>query len=120
MKRARVKPVSDRRQSEKVEYDALRERLLSPYWVDGCEYQPKCGAEFSSSCTFVATELHHLRKRSSAGALCNPANVRTVCHECNMDIEDRPEAAEAAGLVVREVHPEWEALSARAWRKAHG
>ena len=59
----------------------------------------------------------HLRKRSSAGALANPANVVPVCHACNMAIEDHPAAARAAGLVVREGDPEWEALSARTWRQ---
>ena len=55
-------------------------------------------------------------KRSSSGALALRGNVVRVCHACNMAVEAYPEVARKAGLVLREGDPEWEAMSARAWR----
>ena len=69
-------------------------------------------------CGGRATELHHRRKRSSAGAKANPANVVPSCHDGNMAVEDHPLVARAAGMVVREGDAEWDALSTRAWRLA--
>lgn len=116
-----VKAVSVRRQSEKSEYDALRRRLLKlddPHALVPCAAGPKLAAWGIVGCTVAASELHHLRKRSSSGALCNPANVIVTCHHCNVvSIESFPIEARLAGLVVREGDPLWDSLSARAWRQ---
>lgn len=66
-------------------------------------------------CTGYATELHHLRKLSAAGALANPANVVETCRAGNRAVEDYPEAAHDAGLAIRPCCPEWEHLGARVW-----
>lgn len=107
-----MKRRADRHADEDEAYRLLRWRLIP----GPCEAGPKLQTVNVYDCTHHATELHHLRKRSAAGALANPANVVPVCHACNMAIEDYPVAARAAGLVVREGDPEWEALSARTWR----
>lgn len=68
-------------------------------------------------CTVWPSGLHHVRKRSAAGALMNPANVLASCSACNAGwVEDNPLLAHEAGLVVREGDPEWDALGARVWR----
>lgn len=125
-----MRPVSDRRRAENIEYEALRVRLLTPQEMRGVAYPPICQAglrfrragfpRLANRCTGIATELHHLRKRSSAGALANPENVLPVCSACNLTVEDHPEEARKAGLVVREGDSQWDALSSRAWRKNHG
>lgn len=68
------------------------------------------------ACGGAATELHHRRKRSSAGSLANPDNVLPSCHDGNMAVEAHGVVAKEAGVVVRPGHPEWDSLSARAWR----
>lgn len=67
-------------------------------------------------CQGTGTELHHLRKRSSSGALAERDNVRVSCHTGNMAVEMYPAAALVSGLVIREGHPDWERLSSRTWR----
>lgn len=115
--RARVRQVSDRRTVEQREYDALRARLLPPgEWVP-CELGERFASAGFRLCTGQATELNHRRKRSANGALADPANVERSCHACNMLAESEPEVAHALGIVVREGDPEWDALSARAWRR---
>lgn len=116
-----VNPVSARRSAEQEDYDQLRHRLLpGPCQVCGPlrAAAAELGRPIPLLCAGTAFELHHRRKRSSAGALTNPANVLRSCNTGNLAIEDHPVAAKKAGLVVRPGHPEWEALSARAWRLA--
>lgn len=99
-------------------YRELRARLI-PGPCEVCPQLIAAGVEIS--CDGLAHELHHRRKRSSSGALANRANVVVCCHTANMAMEDRAEVipvAEQLGLVVREGHPEWDELSARAWRLA--
>lgn len=68
-------------------------------------------------CRGWATGLHHLRKRSSGGALISEANTLTGCNPCNAGwIEDHPRLARKAGLVVRSGDPLWDELGARAAR----
>lgn len=76
------------------------------------------GRELHLVCGRWSTELHHRRKRSSAGALAHEDNVVPCCHDGNMAVEDQPLIAREAGLVVREGDDDWERLSSRAWRKA--
>lgn len=61
-------------------------------------------------CTRRATGLHHLRKKSSQGALMEPDNVLRSCDPCNGWVEDHDERARKAGLVVRSGDPEWDRL----------
>ena len=114
-----VKVKSDRRVSEDREYAALRREILKlddPTTFTYCAAGAPLSQFGIAVCTYKATELHHLRKRSSSGALCNPEGVVPVCSPCNLAIEDHPEEAHGAGLVVREGDPMWDALSSRAWR----
>lgn len=122
-----VNPVSPQRAAERDTYDDLRDRLLrgpcqvcGPLRAAAAELlaDGTIDYEIRLTCGGRATELHHRRKRSSAGALTNPANVLGSCHDGNMAVEAYPLIAKHAGMVVRHGHPEWEALSARAWRKA--
>ena len=114
------KPVarqSPKRITEQAEYDALHAELLPPGEFVPCSIGPKFEELGVYCCTGKATELNHRRKRSSSGALANPANVEPSCHACNMEVERRPEMAKVMGSTIRPGHPEWEALSARAWRQ---
>lgn len=61
-------------------------------------------------CRHRATGLHHLRKRSAGGALCDPDNVLPCCDVCNGWIEDHPREAHRLGLVVREGDKRWARL----------
>lgn len=106
--------MSDRARDER-DYRALRARLLP----GTCEACPKLAAEGieTKPNPHRGDTLHHRRKRGASGALANPANVIVACNYANAElIESHPIEAKRAGLVVREGHPEWEALSSRAWR----
>lgn len=108
---------SPNRASEDEAYAALRHELIP----GRCQVCPRLAQHgLVIECAGTGYELHHRRKRSSAGALANRDNVLVSCHDGNMAVEDHPTIARAAGLVIREGDDEWEALSARAWRKAHG
>lgn len=60
-----------------------------------------------------ADALHELRKRSSAGSILNKDNCIPACTSGNHAVEKWPIQARAAGLVIREGDPEWDALSVR-------
>lgn len=64
-------------------------------------------------CDRRAEGLHHLRKRSSAGAIACEANTWPACNNCNGWVEDNPDAARDLGLVVREGDPRWPDLGQR-------
>lgn len=110
-----------RHASEDQAYRDLRQQLLG----GACELctlmfeaARRLGRPLRLSCGGRASELHHRRKRSSAGALANRDNVVPCCHDGNQAVEAEPAIAREAGLVVREGDPEWDALSSRAWRLA--
>ncbi len=52
-------------------------------------------------CTRRMQGLHHLRKRSAGGAEMDRANVLRSCNTCNGWVEDHPEQARRANLVIR-------------------
>lgn len=65
-------------------------------------------------CTGRAEGLHHLRKRSSAGAICCDANTIPACNACNAGwVEHHPALAELGHLVIRQGHPRWDELGQR-------
>lgn len=100
-------------------YAALR-RLLLPGTCQVCARLHAAGVPTPHGLDpHRGTELHHRRKRSSTGALAEPANVLVSCHEGNQLVEAYPVEAHRVDLVVREGDPEWAALGARAWRMAH-
>jgi hypothetical protein len=116
-----VKRRAPARAGEDRAYAALRAELL-PGPCEVCAPLIAAGEALTEpvrlECAGRATELHHRRKRSSSGALANRDNVVRSCHDGNMAVEHYPVQAEHAGLVVREGHPEWDALSSRTWRLA--
>lgn len=85
-----------------------------------CEVCPiLAAAHIPTLCGRHISGFHERRKSSAAGSRENPANLLAACSWGNGFIEDEPELVrERTGdaLVVREGDPEWEALSARAWR----
>lgn len=98
-------------------YRLLRDALL-PGRCEVCPRWRRVGVE--TGCNGTGGELHHRRKRSSAGALAHRENVLVSCNRGNLLVEDEPELAYKAGLVLRpEDGAEWEAMSARLWRKQH-
>lgn len=103
------------RAAEDRAYAALRAELL-PGTCEVCPPLEAAGVEVPRS-PHLGTELHHRRKRSAAGALPERGNVLVSCHTGNMLVEEYPLQAHAAGVVLREGDPEWEAMSARTWRK---
>lgn len=62
--------------------------------------------------------LHHLRKTGQGGARVLRANVMGSCNPCNDWVEDHPDLAREAGLVVLEGNPLWDSLGRRAARLA--
>lgn len=52
-------------------------------------------------CTRHAETLHELRKRSQCGSITDGDNLMRVCFTCNNYVEDFPEIAWRAGLVMR-------------------
>lgn len=104
--------------SEDAAYRVLRAWLL-PGVCEACPLLAEQGLEVPAM-PHVGDTLHHRRKRGASGALANRDNVVVACNHANTElIESHPIEAKAAGLVIREGHPEWEALSSRAWRLAH-
>jgi hypothetical protein len=69
-------------------------------------------------CTGRAQGMHHLRKQSAGGVRISEANTLRSCNPCNGWVEDHPDEAEEAGLVVGFRHPLYEALGRRAAREA--
>ena len=73
-----------------------------------------------TGCRRKATGLHHLRKRSSAGAITCSANTLSSCDPCNGWVEDHPKLARLAKLVIRAEDRElWEQLGARYHAEHH-
>jgi hypothetical protein len=108
-----VRSRSPRHAAEDAAYKALRHELLP----GPCEVCPALQAQgVQVQCEGTAHELHHLRKRSSSGALAERTNVRRSCWTGNQAVERWPTEARAARLVVREGDPEWDSLSSRLWR----
>ena len=104
------------RQAEDEAYAQLRAELLP----GPCGVCPRLADHgLVLPCSGTGHELHHRRKRSSAGALAERRNVVVSCHAGNMAVEDHPGIARDAGLVLREGDPDWAAMSARRWRKNH-
>lgn len=122
VRRTRVKARSDERRE--LNYPAFVESYLA--WHQKCEVGPIIESLSGDPVVVPSTDgwhcrrkpsgLHHLRKRSAAGALTNPANVVACCSPCNSWIEDHPALAYGLRLVVREGDPEWDNLGARVWR----
>lgn len=52
-------------------------------------------------CQRYAIGLHELRKRGQGGSMTDPANLMRCCGPCNGRVEDEPDLAHAAGLVIR-------------------
>lgn len=109
----RVKPVSDKRaamdyptfvaeQLAKAKGRCLLNTLIldvDPLWF---------------GCTGQADGLHHLRKRSSTGAICCEANTVAACNACNSGwVESKPKLAEYGDLTIRQGHPRWAELGQR-------
>lgn len=113
------------RADEDAAYRALRHELLpgpcevcGPLAVAAAEMDAEEGTTTRlPTCAGTATQLHHLRKRSSSGALAERDNVRRSCHDGNQAVERHPRQAERAGLAIREGHPDWDRFSSRTWRK---
>lgn len=86
-----------------------------------CEVCPVLAeADIPVSCSGRIEGLHERRKSSSGGSRSNPENLIPACNWSNGYVEDQPlitRALTGTQLVVREGDPEWEALSAREWRK---
>ena len=51
-------------------------------------------------CTREAIGLHELRKRGQGGSLTDRANLLRCCGPCNSWVEDHPNLAHEAGLVL--------------------
>lgn len=111
MRRTRLRPVSDRRRAEKVDYLALVRALAEE--DDRCEVCPIIVQVDPSwrGCTGRMSGLHHIAKRSQwRGGLLVRANVLRACNPGNRWVEDHPELAHRAGLVVRPGDAEWQRL----------
>ena len=57
-----------------------------------------CEARFSTRCTGVGVEVHHVVQRS-AHRQNDPADTLLVCRWCHQAIDDNPEQARARGLL---------------------
>lgn len=86
-----------------------------------CEVCPVLAAvDIPVSCSGRIEGLHERRKSSSGGSRSNPANLIPACNIGNGFVEDHPKIVRhltGTRLVVRPGDDEWEALSARAWRR---
>lgn len=105
---------SQRRIEEDDEYRWFKDQKLFRY--RRCQVGPAIAVVDPSwrGCLVWSTELHHLRKLSSAGVRVSDANTLASCNPCNAGwVEDNPVLAHRAGLVVRPGDPEWDALGVR-------
>lgn len=121
MKRTRIRSTSDKRRVE----NATRRELadLDPHAP--CHLrQPLCdwllmsgrrreARAVQDACKGTAEHWHERRKAGAAGSKINPENLLPACDNCNGAVEDYPNEAHAAGLVVRPGDPEWDQLSKR-------
>jgi hypothetical protein len=107
-----MRTVSRKRASLQRRYSSFVSAMLA---VDKrCEVGPRIrrAIHHYRGCRRTATGLHHLRKRSAGGALCDPDNVMRSCDPCNVWVEDHPRLARDLGLVVREGDSAWARLGA--------
>lgn len=119
MKRTRLRATSSKRKTENTKRRALgedgmpcdvREQLAGMLLFAG---HPDAARQVRDRCDREAANWHERRKCSSGGSRLNRDNFVAACQPCNSLIEEWPIEAHAAGLVVREGDPEWEALSKR-------
>ncbi len=101
LKRTPLKPRSDKMTKlYRTQRVPLVKEWLSISQV--CEVGPKIRAikPDHPKCK-PATCLHELKKRSAGGSITDPRNLLRSCIFCNGYIEDWPDLAWQAGLVVR-------------------
>lgn len=102
MKRTPLKPRSAKMAKVyRTERIPLVEQWLSESQI--CEVGPKIRAvkpEYQK-CLGEADCLHELKKRSAGGSITDPDNLIRSCWVCNQEVEDWPDIAWQAGLVVR-------------------
>ena len=118
MRTSRVKPRSDKREDMDYQAFVIAELLATP----GCQLAALIAQvdPLWHGCRRKATGLHHLRKRSSAGAITCSANTLSACDPCNGWVEDHPKLAKLVELVIRPEHGErWEQLGARYHQEHH-
>ena len=101
MKRTALRPRSVKASAEHRRYLAFVAELAAE--SDSCEVGPLWSKVDPTwrGCLGRMSGLHHLRKRSAGGALMDRANVLRSCSPCNGLVEDRPDLAHSAGLVIR-------------------
>ncbi len=97
-----LRPRSKKREKlYKEERVPLVEKILSarPF----CELGPKFRAVDPTydRCTFRATCVDELVKRSAGGSIVDEANCQASCWSCNIAKEDLPLLARAAGVAKR-------------------
>jgi hypothetical protein len=92
--RARLRPVSVKRQRENLE----RRAMIAALWPDG---RPRC--EWAG-CTRLADDVHEALSRARGGSITDPGNARALCRPHHDRVTFTPESeladAYAAGLLV--------------------
>lgn len=79
MKRARLRPVSLKRQR----LNRLRDRVIPPANGQECEAR-------LDVCLGRATDRHELLSRARGGSIVDPANVVYLCRLCHQFITENP------------------------------
>ena len=89
-KKVPVKKISDKRKRESREYRKIVKEKIGSLGV--CKV-------VSPECTYIATGLHHLQKRSPANYK-DPENLIPCCNPCNLYIEINPVWAKENGFTI--------------------
>lgn len=106
MKRTRIRARSKKRERlMRGERGRLNDELAAGDVL--CELGPRIGQvvwderrEVYRGCLGIARCWHELRKRAQVGSITDRANLMAACFLCNGWVEDNPELAHRAGLVL--------------------
>lgn len=103
--RRQLPAVSKRRRPERAEYASWVVELLEESPLCELDAPIRLVAPGWAGCRTYASGLHHLRKQGQGGPRRDRRNVRRACDPCNVWVEDHPDLAHEAGLVVRAGEP---------------
>lgn len=105
MKKARLRPISDKRRRRIDERRTTREAVL--YRAKGmCEMR-------LAGCFGTATEVHEILTRARGGSIYDPENCLAACSSCHRWVTEHPLEAEELGLVIHS----WGCLDAAQLRR---
>jgi hypothetical protein len=99
MKRARLNPMSKRRERENTERRVMLEREFGPRDTWRCWVRHRPILALMMGGCYGDVNGHEIVKRSQGGSIVDPKNILLLCARHNSWVEDYPEDAHKLGLM---------------------